>query len=440
MIREFDEIEGWHLDGARSCAQWLAWRTGLAPGAARERVRVARALAPLPRLSDAMRRGRLSYSAARALTRVATPENEEELVDLARHTTAAQLERMVQGWQGLDRASEAEGARARHEQRGVSLLPDADGSWDLRGRLDADVGADADRALDLAERILFAGGALDADATPRQRRADAFALLIESARMGLDALSADGAAGGRLDAEGATGGEAMSAEDPTAAAPREEATRTAVSGRSSRFQVVVHVSAETLREATPGGPEPGESRIEGGPRVSAETSRRLACDAGVVRMRHDEDGKALDIGRRTRSVPPAIRRALERRDGGCRFPGCTLSICDAHHVRHWADGGETSLDNLVLLCRWHHRRVHEDGWRIERDSGDGLRFKRPDGRRLPEIPPRQEWADDPADALEREQRDLGIDPWTPTTDWLGDPLDVDWALFTLWRPRAPGHV
>jgi len=448
MIREFDAIEGWHIEGSKSCAQWLSWRTGLAPGAARERVRVARALEPLPRLSEALRTGRLSYSAARALTRVATPDNETELVEVARHTTAAKLEKLVRGWRALDRASEAEGERARHEQRGLSLAPDPDGSWDIRARLDPEVGAEADRLLALAEQVLRKRGALDPDATARQRRADAFALLVEAAHGGLERMAAKVAE----EADAARGAEAPAAGT---------ATRAPVSSRADRLHVVVHVSEETLRtpeercratggSGTPatgeGGaglaaglrnafPDHAESRIERGPRVSAETARRLACDAGIVRMRHDRQGRVLDVGRRMRSVPPAIRRALDRRDGGCRFPGCTSRICDAHQLRHWADGGETKLDNLVLLCRWHHRRVHEDGWRIERAGDGGVRFRRPDGRGLPEVPPRPEFAADAVQALEREQRGLGIDPWTATTRWLGDPFDVDWALFTL-RPAS----
>ena len=118
----------------------------------------------------------------------------------------------------------------------------------------------------------------------------------------------------------------------------------------------------------------GQAVIEldgGGVDVSAETSRRLACDAAVVVLHEGADGSALDVGRKTRSIPPAIRRALSARDTGCRFPGCTARHCDAHHLVHWADGGRTSLDNLVLLCRRHHRLLHEGGYRIEGErSGD----------------------------------------------------------------------
>ena len=111
--------------------------------------------------------------------------------------------------------------------------------------------------------------------------------------------------------------------------------------RGDRYQVVVHVDAEAL----PAGGEDGSSCLADGVHVSAETSRRLACDAALVVMRHAADGRMLDIGRRTRAISPGLRRALEHRDGGCRFPGCGLKLCDAHHVEHWADGGETNLAN-----------------------------------------------------------------------------------------------
>jgi hypothetical protein len=136
--------------------------------------------------------------------------------------------------------------------------------------------------------------------------------------------------------------------------------------RAERYQVVLHVEPATL--AADG--EPGRSEMEDGTRLSAETSRRLSCDAGLVRVEHGADGSVIDVGRKTRTIPPAVRRALEARDRGCRFPGCGRRFTDAHHVKHWADGDKTSVRNCVLLCRFHHRLVHEGGWRVEW-RGDG---------------------------------------------------------------------
>ena len=128
-----------------------------------------------------------------------------------------------------------------------------------------------------------------------------------------------------------------------------------------------------------------ESEIEEGGNVSAETSRRLSCDAGVVHWLENKKGEPLSVGRKTRTIPPAIRRALNRRDGGCRFPGCTCSrFVDAHHITHWADGGETSVNNLVLLCRRHHRMVHEEGFGLHSQADGRIYFTDPQGHKLPD--------------------------------------------------------
>jgi hypothetical protein len=402
MIGDFDASEGWHEEGFRSCAAWLSWRTGIAPGAAREKVRVARALKELPALSAALARGLVSYSVARAITRVATPETEADWVELARHTTAAQLERLVGGWQVANGPPAHDGENERDDDRALWVVPEADGSWRVQGRLGPEAGAVLCRALEAAGEALR-GREPDAEVPAAARRADALALVAEAAL--------------------GTGLGTNSGDRP-------------VVGRAERFQVVVHVSAETLAGAEARG-NPG-AEIHGGPNILAETSRRLACDSAVVEMTHDRDGSVLDVGRRRRTVPTSLRRVLDRRDGGCRFPGCGVRFCDAHHVQHWAEGGATRLDNLLLLCRHHHRRVHEDGWKVTLDERGEVRFHRPDGRLLPDVPERSpvpvdSWAD-----LEWRQGDLEIDPWTATSRWSGERLDLDWTLAVLaqrWRTQ-----
>lgn len=421
LIRVFDQSQGWHEEGFRSCAAWLSWRTGIGTGAARERVRVARALGELPHLREALGRGELSYSTARAITRVATPENDAELVEAARFTTAADMERLVSAWRVADRA---EDERERHARRRLTLIPEVDGSWSIRGRLDPEVGAVLQRALQAAGEALYpreskaASEDEDLETTPEARRADAMGLVAEAAL-------ADGLGSGTEP----VGGAKPETDAESEARP--------VVSRADRFQVVLHVSAETLSGSTEDGSDISAERpagsIDDGPHVSAETSRRLACDAGVVKMEHGRDGSLLNVGRRRRTVSTPLRRALARRDGGCRFPGCRARFCDAHHVEHWADGGETSLENLVLLCRYHHRRVHEDGWRVNLMASGEARFVRPDGRRFPRLPARPSLPGDAKRALVRrnEERGLEIDAWTPTPRWTGERLDVDWALFTL---------
>jgi hypothetical protein len=384
-LHEFDRREGWG-GGFRSCAHWLSWRTGSDLGAAREKVRVARALEALPLLSDAMRRGELSYAKVRALTRIATPENEAQLLELARHGTAAHIEKVVRAWRRVDRLEEALQERDRHAARHFTMYVDEDGSHIVRGRLDPEVGAVLERALEAATGKLY--DARDAT-TPAQRKADAVGLIAECAlEAGLEGTN-----------------------------------------RAGRFQVVVHVDAEALREDSANG----QAVLADGVRVSAETSRRLSCDASRIVMVTGENGEILDVGRRSRTVPSAIRRALEHRDRGCRFPGCGLKICDVHHIVHWADGGASRLSNTALLCRVHHRAVHEEGFRMMMTAAGEVLFEWPDGRPLVDAPAAPRLPEDPVSGLFDAHRDGGleIDAWTATADWRGERLDLDFAVRTL---------
>src|SRR5438046_10445294 len=196
-----------------------------------------------------------------------------------------------------------------------------------------------------------------------------------------------------------------------------------------RYQVVVHVDAAVLVDAE----APGQSVLEGGAYVSAETSQRLACDASRVVMRHDADGRVTEVGARTRTIPPALRLALQHRDRGCCFPGCGVRFGQGHHIRHWAHGGPTTLSNLALLCRRHHRAVHEEGYGLDRQPDGELRFRRPDGRPLPEVPRPPETPDDSVTLLRarHEAQGLRLNAHTATPGWLGEPLDVGWAIDVL---------
>jgi 5-methylcytosine-specific restriction endonuclease McrA len=407
LIREFDARGGWNT-GFRSCAAWLTWRVGLAPGAAREHVRVARALGTLPALAEALARGELSYAKVRALTRVATPETAARLLAVGRAGTAHHVERIVQGWRRVDRLAEAREAARQHAGRALHVYQDEDGTVVLRGRLTPEVGTLLLRALDAAretlyqkrragEAVLPAGDPATEAPTRAQQQADALALLAETA----------------LHHE----------LDP--GAPGE------------RYQVVVHVDAAVL--ADPG--QPGQSVLEEGSHVPAGTSQRLACDASRVVMRHDAAGRVVEVGARTRTIPPALRRALLHRDRSCRFPGCTIRVGQGHHVQHWAQGGPTTLANLALLCRRHHRAVHEEGYRVERLPDGALQFRRPNGWVLPDVPQPAAVPADPVGAL-RAQHDaegLRLHARTACPGWLGERLDAGWAISVL-HPRATRAV
>ncbi len=156
-------------------------------------------------------------------------------------------------------------------------------------------------------------------------------------------------------------------------------------------------------------------------------------------MTHNGEGRILNVGRKTRLISPALRRALTHRDHGCRFPGCGLRFCDAHHVKHWAEGGETRLDNLVLLCRRHHRCVHEEGYRVERGVDGEFRFFRPDGPEIPQAPVLPDVSDRGLAALASTLGEAGVDldrmPFEP--GWDGSALNLAWAVDAL-RPRGHG--
>jgi 5-methylcytosine-specific restriction endonuclease McrA len=200
-----------------------------------------------------------------------------------------------------------------------------------------------------------------------------------------------------------------------------------------RYQVVVHVDAAVLANAD----APGQSVVEDGTHVSAETSQRLACDATRVVMRHDADGRITEVGARTRTIPPALRRALQHRDRGCRFPGCGLRFAQGHHIRHWAHGGPTTLWNLALLCGRHHRAVHEEGYQVHRQPDGELCFRRPDGRGVSDVPPPAAVPAVPVETLraQHEEQGLQLDTRTTMPGWLGERLDVGYAIDVL-HPRA----
>ncbi len=409
LIAEFDRRKGWSDSVTQSCAHWLNWQCGLALGAAREKVRVAHALDELPLIGAAMGRGELSYSKVRELTRVATPATEKYLLDIALHGTASHVERLVRQYRRVQDVEELSREERQQAGRSVSYFFDDDGSLVLKARLPAEAGMIVLKALEAAKSELplpredcevsfdvpaGTSGTFQRSFAPKipptAQRADALALVAESfLKHGAEAL---------------TGGE--------------------------RHQIVIHVDHETLKERTA-----GRSEFEHGPAMSAETARRHACDCSYVKITEDEKGEPLDVGRKTRSIPPALKRALNSRDKGCVFPGCThKKYVDGHHVHHWAEGGETKLGNLVSLCRFHHRQVHEGGIRIERLDDGAWRFVNAKGESWVSSAPghTQSMAASWTDLSTRHEQDgIHIDPHTARTHWRGEAMDYGLAIDVL---------
>ena len=334
---------------------FLAWRCGITGREAREFLRVAEALQELPATRAAFGRGELTFTKVRALTKVATASSEESLLDLAGALTASQLERALRAF----RRVAAEDAHEAHELEYVDYYLDDDGTLFLRARLAAEDGTLLIKALEAArERVL-----------ERRREERAHAASDPQTGTDADAASVDPPRPAHVEALLGLAEASLATVD----APGRE-----------RARVVVHIDAAALS-----ADRRGRCELEDGPLISPETARRLGCDADVV-AQVERDGLPLSVGRSRRTIPPALRRLLEARDGHtCCFPGCERRRhLQAHHRQHWAHDGQTSLDNLVLLCWQHHRLVHEGGYTVEGETETGIRFRNRHGIVWPLAPPR----------------------------------------------------
>jgi hypothetical protein len=342
LVREFDERLGFAKWAFKTCAEWLAWRASISVSAAREKVRTAHALRVLPAISKAFADGRLSYSKVRALTRVARECDEDLLLAYALNATAAHVEERCRQIRNATPES-VHAARRAWEQRSLTVWRDeARRTMRLTVELPIEDGELVMRALDAAVAAGDVGTDIDPDAIAeskgtawRAQQADAFVAVVWAYF------------GGNCDSE-------------------------ADASTADRYQVVVHVDEKSLRG--------GAGRSD----LPVDTVKRLSCDGSVVTVVEDEQGRPLDVGRKQRTVSTPLKRALHARDRGCTFPGCSRTrYLDAHHVKHWAEGGETSASNLTLLCTYHHRLLHEGGFQIRREFDGALRFVRADGRTIP---------------------------------------------------------
>jgi len=419
LIGEFDAMDAIrHWTDVKSLAHWLSWACAMAPGVAREHVRVAKALRRMPTIAQLFKDGRLSYSKVREVTRVVDVVDEQRLAGLAVTATAAQLAKMISGFRSAD------GMRiAQQTKRSVAWHEREDGMIDVRARLPKEEAAVLIAAIDTA-RDQFGPPPPKPDpagepgeAAPGvgvYSKADA---LVDVARVFLNTAPQD-----------------RSGED--------------------RNLVVVHVSAQSLGDVPAGTPptSPGEAvcHIAGVGSIEAATAQKVACDNPVLGAIVDQHGQVLALGRTRRSVSKRQRRALLIRDQMCQYPGCHQTRhLEAHHRIPWAGGGRTDVDNLILLCRWHHTAVHEGGISISNQSDSWL-FTKPDGQ------PCDSWVSDEnlarhldfarrrtQQAAQRDQL-AEVDSFqhpdarTIRPRWTGEPFDLHacvQALFTIKLPK-----
>ncbi|WP_235564747.1 HNH endonuclease signature motif containing protein [Modestobacter sp. Leaf380] len=413
LVAEFDRREGWAVPGVTSCAHWLSWQCGIAPGTARDHVRLARALPGLPRVTADLGAGRISYAKARAIARVADADSEPALLELARNCTAAQLDRVVAGWRRADTAA-TEAARAQAEDA-RSLARAAT----VRAGGTDDEGAEAGRAAAAAVWTSWWPDGADPDRTPArweqrldwtdegdgsvtvrlrlaaedaaeviaavEHRAEVLTRRDRSARRaegGGDRVVplrwAEWSAGQDLVDGGAPGRrEAAALRRARVTVARTAALLDLVRAGAvaadrqptdpARRELLVRVDAAVLADDTAAG----QAVLDGVASLSPAQARRLACDAAVTTVLVDH-GQVLAAGRSRRYASAAQRRALLVRDGGCVRPGCTETRPErlhAHHLVSWLAGGRTDVDNLVLLCDRCHGLVHDLDLLLHRDDG-----------------------------------------------------------------------
>ena len=441
MIAEFDIRRGWGDDGVRSCAHWLNWKCGISLVAAREKVRVGHALQHLPKVCKAFASGKLSYSKARAITRVGTIHNEDCLLSYAKYGTASQLDKTVRLYrkqfdsagklmadyqqpafaddENLNPAelsdeerfnAENQGAMHNRDYRQLTHFWDEHGCLIIRARLTAEQGALVVKAMDAAMESLktaepsadSVSHALERDSTSEELNAGTNEL-IEREQY-------------RLNMQQQTRRRADSLVLMAEALLRD--TKVA-SCTDDRYQVVVHVDSNVLAkkvfEKEDGAPD---CYVDNQVGIPVETARRLSCSCKVVTALTNK-AEPLSIGRSSRAIPTAIKRALDIRDKCCVFPGCDCNKhLDAHHIQHWANDGETSLWNLIKVCHHHHTLLHEGQYSVERLADGELLFKRPDGSVL---------SSQPVSCTATKLQSSNNEPWS----WCGDTMDYDLALFAM---------
>ena len=419
LLADFDARRGWASWEMTSCAAWLSWKCQMSAGTAREHVRVARALRDLPVIRSGFGAGRLSYAKVRALTRIATPATEAGLAELAGPMTGNQLERFARAHRQVTRADDA----AARVQRRLAWRVEEDGSLSGTFRLPPLAGAVLLKALRAACADL--AGDPRGDVSAETPATDVPATDAPAVR-----TSSDLADGLVAVAESFLAGKVAGADDPEVYQVVVHAGTDVLAGPSAPAADPADVSAETP-PPVPGDPaDPARCHVEDGPAISVSTAQMLACTAALSWMVHDRGGAVLALGRRRRKPNAAIRRAARERDHcRCRFPGCESRRVDLHHIQHWINGGRTDLENLISLCPYHHKLVHDRGYLIAARPGNGGTFAlyRPDGTRLPSCPPLPE-----PDGAIGQVHDADITPDTIIPPWYGERLDLDYAIYVCF--------
>jgi len=421
LLGEFDDNGGWQGDGIHSFAHWLNWKIGLGMMMGREKVRVARSLADLPLIDKAFSQGKISYTKVRAMTRVATPENEQFLLQIAEYGTANHMEFLVRKYRYCKRLQEPRDSENWKRYKDLGWYQDETGMIVINARLPPEEGALVIRALEIIQ-------------AENRRKKEEVEEVIEpddeevEVKVDSNNVSAETFSHGMVR-------EDYLADKASALVQMAESYLNSNNNKESgnslgeKYQIFLHINANAASIDCKVS-QSDHCSIDNKRFLTQEVAKRLACDASISTVLEDDQGNVLNIGRRSRIVPRAMSHALRIRDGGCLYPSCCQNhFTDAHHIKHWAEGGETSMENLVTLCRFHHGLLHKGEYRLHRDESGDLVFTNSRNEVIthsffPQFP------DNPGadDCL-----DPDIDEHTARSKWLGDRMDIDHALQCMFQ-------
>ena len=458
LLAEFDDNHGWWGDGIKSFAHWLNYMIGLNEVVAREKVRVARALNDLPLIDEAFRLGKLSYSKVRAITRIGTPNNQDFLLMIAEYGTASHIEHLARKYRLCQRLdAEVDPDELWKKDRAFYYRIEEDGMYLFEGRFPAEEGAVIIKAIDMMRKAIRRERSDDPLDQPQseshdqqnQSQAQPHYQLDQSQAAAQDLPHCPHSTDNENASQNVSAETFVKDIDPPDILDDQASALTQLAEHyletadksspqtslSEKYQVLLHIN--TNEAHVDHRINQGDiCHVENNRFLSREVARQLACDTHMRVVLEDDDGKVLNIGRKSRTIPRAIAHALNIRDGGCRYPGCTQHFwTDAHHVRHWAAGGETKLENLITLCRFHHSQLHKDVYEIEVKDQDFV-FINQDKEEIPrsihpQFPVAE--ADDRVQSMLKDQAHIGIDDTTAETKWGGEEMDIQMALHVAFE-------
>ena len=371
LLVRFDDVKGWQSSGAGHCAAWMNLELGISPKLGWEYLRIGRRLRLLPTTQALFRAGKLTWSIIRLITRVADPDNEKILCHAALDASVTQVKSLCNGykWKNDDKgAGENDRALKQWESRALRWDEASNGSTRIQLVLPPELAQAYLNSVEHSLRQLDDSKVDDSESTMSQRRSDAAVLMAETS---LQSAGREIATADRYQVVVSVEASQLAASDAAADASNEACKDNGKDNFKNNGKNTCKNNSKVTNNTSHQNHTPSKRpTIKGAGPIACETARRIACDCSVSVI-HKENGEPVNIARKSRIWPAAMSRAIKDRDQHCQFPGCTHTHnLHIHHIKHWADNGDTSVENGVCLCSLCHTLVHEGGYTIQRVDDD----------------------------------------------------------------------